>query len=485
MEVKVKLFNPLRIQIRTEDTDYMEMMKEEFTSYVEGFRFMPQYRAGGWNGRVCMINKFNHTLPYGLLMDLVRVHKKKFRNNRIVIDDEVKNLFKGPKFRPKWNLSLEPYPYQRDCILASLNHTKGIIKSATASGKSLVIAYIIRTLLDRKKSGVKKAIIVVSGKSLMEQFYKDLSEYGFDPDILGRVYAKKKEWEKQVVISTWQSLSKNHKKLDEFEAIIVDEVHGAKAHELKKILSKSAKAKYRLGFTGTLHATDLDNWNVKSYLGPVIREYPAGLLAEQGYISKCNIKMLNVEYVKDEWEGSYDEIKDEVFQRPFRLELMGRIVESVDHNILMLVGKVEKEGDFLKDYLMSSTSKEVVFISGRDGIETREKWRAECGKRKNIALIATYGIFQQGINIPSLKYIILASPFKAKIRVLQSVGRALRKHADKEEGAIIFDIHDHTKFFGNHGNMRLRFYDSENFDIKEYLFEEGRLIETNELFLDL
>ena len=92
---------------------------------------------------------------------------------------------------------------------------------------------------------------------------------------------------------------------------------------------------------------------------------------------------------------------------------------------------------------------------------------------RNIALIATYGIYQQGVNIPNLKYIVLASPFKSKIRVLQSIGRSLRVHADKEDGAYIFDIHDHTKFFDKHGDMRYRFYDSEKFNIDEYLFEEG------------
>jgi len=82
------------------------------------------------------------------------------------------------------------------------------------------------------------------------------------------------------------------------------------------------------------------------------------------------------------------------------------------------------------------------------------------------------GIFQQGINIPNLKYIILASPFKSKIRVLQSVGRALRKHSDKKNGAYIFDIHDHTNYFGKHGDIRYKHYRHEKFNVTNYLFEE-------------
>jgi superfamily II DNA or RNA helicase len=114
-----------------------------------------------------------------------------------------------------------------------------------------------------------------------------------------------------------------------------------------------------------------------------------------------------------------------------------------------------------------------VFLSGRDDIDVREKWRHECNKRNDVCLIATYGIFQMGINIPNLKYIVLAAPFKAKIRILQSIGRALRKHVDKETGALIFDITDQVKFFGKYGIIRIRYYDAEDFEVKEIVLHEG------------
>jgi superfamily II DNA or RNA helicase len=240
---------------------------------------------------------------------------------------------------------------------------------------------------------------------------------------------------------------------------------------MKNLLSNSTNARYRLGFTGTMHSHDLDNWNTKSYLGPVIREYSSGFLAEQGYVSKCVVNVLNVEY-KTEFEGDYHTIRDEVFRNDYRLKMIKHLAKELDHNVLLLVDKVEKEGDFLKDYL-KDIGKEVVFLSGRDDIDVREKWRFECMKRDNICLIATYGIFQAGINIPNLKYIIFASPFKAKIRVLQSIGRALRKYANKEEGAQIYDIADQVKFFNKYGIIRIRHYDAEEFEVKESVIFEG------------
>jgi len=475
--VTVSLHTPLTIQIETEDGDYLDQIKEHFTSYVQGFQYMNAWKAGNWDGKVCLIHKFNNTLPYGLLFDLVRIHKKNFPRNRLIIQPEVKSLFKGTNYQLS-SLNLKPYPYQKDCISACFKYTKGIIRSATASGKSLVISYIVYTLLNKKKSKVNRALVVVPTKQLVEQFYKDMIvEYGIPENLIGRVYQKYKHWDKPITISTWQSISRNHDKLPNYEVVIMDECHGVKSVELKKILSKVTRAYYRLGFTGTLHSDELDNWNTKSYLGPVIREYPSGLLAEEGYISKCSVKMLNIEYQQDEWEGVYNDVKDEVFVNEYRNELLKMLVGEIDHNVLVLVGKVEKEGEFLYDQLSSIPDKEVVFLSGRDDVDLREEWRERCKKETNIVMIATYGIFTMGLNIPNLKYLILAAPFKSKIRVLQSIGRSLRKHSNKEKGAIVFDIVDQTKYFGKYGDIRVRYYDQEGFDVKDFVFEEGDSID--------
>jgi hypothetical protein len=110
---------------------------------------------------------------------------------------------------------------------------------------------------------------------------------------------------------------------------------------------KSVRAKYRLGFTGTMHSGVLDNWNTKSFLGPILKEYPSGLLADKGFISKCNVNVLNLEYKGEAYEGTYDEVKDEVFTNSFRISLINDLVDRLT-TILLLVGKVEKEGDYLK-----------------------------------------------------------------------------------------------------------------------------------------
>jgi superfamily II DNA or RNA helicase len=480
--LKIAQVDPLTLQILTKDREDINKVKEGLTAYVEGFEFMPAGKGGNWDGKTSMIST-NGSFPYGILFDIIKVHKKHFSNIPIKLSKTTKSIFTGPEIDIEYNLSLKPRPYQKDCIESALKHTKGIIRSSTASGKSLVIAYIISNLFSNKILGKSnKALIVVPSKGLIKQFHNDLVEYGIDDKKIGEVYSNRKQWDKNIVISTWQSLSRNRKKLNEFGCIIVDEVHGAKSYELKKCLQKATTAKYRLGFTGTMHVSDLDNWNTKAYLGPIIREYPSGLLAEEGWISKCNVQMINIEYQKQMWKGTYNDVKDEVFNRPYRMKFIEKLVKELDHNVLLLVGKVEDEGDVLKAWLKDDCGKTVEFLSGKDKVEVREEWRKRCMKEKNIALIATYGIYQQGVNIPNLKYVILVSPFKSKIRVLQSIGRSLRKHADKENGAYIFDLCDQTKYFKKHSDIRLRYYNAEKFNITEYVLIEGDDIDISSLF---
>jgi superfamily II DNA or RNA helicase len=479
-EINIEKFDDLSIKIDTDDYQYLNDLKEYFTDYVPNFQFMPQYQCGGWNGKTSMLNPMDKSLPFGLFMDFLKFHNKYYPFKKLNIEKDVKNIFKGCEPDFKWDLELKPYDFQEECIKAALKYSKGIIRSATASGKSLMITYIIKTL--KEKGCLGKCIIIVPSLSLIEQFVGDIKDYGFEIDI-GKVNSKKKEWDKTLVISTWQTLAKNHDVLNNYNTVIVDEVHGAKAHELKKILSNCTRAKYRLGFTGTLPTAKVDLWNIKSFLGPVIKDYPAGYLADKGYIAKCNVNMLYINY-NTGYNGFYDDIKDNLFRNPYRLEVLDNIIRMLENkgNALILVGKVEKEGEFLEEYLKTSKNeKKLAFLSGKDDVSRREKWRRRCNYGKGICLIATYGIFQAGINIPSLKYIIMASPFKSKIRVLQSIGRSLRKHASKANGAQIFDLVDETKYFSDHGSKRLRYYNSEKFDVNEILLEEGNPIQIDNI----
>lgn len=468
MDYKVQLFlgDNYKIKIKSNHNDYLVDMKEEFAIHVPNYFFMGKYKAGMWDGCTHYISERGF-LPYGLLLDFMRTSLKLFPNVKIVPDDGVKALFKGPQLPIKYDLSLQPRPYQKEAIEICLERTKGIIQSATASGKSLVISYIIKHLLsNREVTGVKKCLIIVPSIGLTGQFKEDMISYGLPENLIGEVHSKSKEWDKHIVISTWQSLKSNHDKLELFECIIVDEVHKAKAFELKKILSKS-RSHYRFGFTGTLNVHITDLYNTRAFLGPVLKKFSSGFLADKGFISKCNVEVIKLSYPSGTIANDYRGIKTEVFNNSRRFDIISKIVNEADSSILLLVNYIN-EGDRLLKLINRKTNKEPIFLSGKDDVDMREKVRQRIIKGEKLALIATYGIMSTGVNIPNLKYLIIASPIKSKITTLQSIGRILRLHESKVDGATVYDIIDDVKYIKKHGNIRLEYYESEGFDIKNY-----------------
>lgn len=482
--VEIDLYDKLHIKFKTTDLSYLRGLKAYFTEMVEGHWWTPQFRSGRWSGEICLFDGRSKTLPYGLLPEVIKFHKKEFPDYKLKISDAVKRLFKTDGFELEFNLNLPPYPYQEESVREILRYNKGIIRVATAGGKSLIFAYILDILKQARK--VEKQLIIVPSIILITQLYKDLISYNIESKRIGRWGGGYSECDREITIATWQTLQNNLKDLKIYDSVIVDEVHLAKAKVLKAVLSSCTEAFFRFGFSGTLSENRLEQLTMMSYLGPVIAEYSASYLAEEGYISKCTVHMVGLSYDK-KYKGIYEELKTATFKDDFRLSTIADVINSSEQNFLILVSRVQKEGEFLGEYL-SSTLKDrtVIFLSGKTPPSEREEWRLKMAKEKKIVLIATYQIFQLGVNIPPLKYVIFASPVKSKIRVLQSIGRALRKHVSKElTGAHIIDLWDQVKILERHGEIRGRFYTKEGFTIKEYSINSQDKRDLDLLFLEI
>jgi len=470
-DVHLKLVGK-KIVIDSDNFRYLNDIANHFSYYVKNYRFMPRFMSGSWNGKTSLFNKSSRKLPFGLLDDLIKFTLTKYDDLNLTVNDNIKELFCPPKREPIYDLLYYPYWYQEEVIESALKHSKGIFRMPTASGKSLSITYIIKTLLPFSN----KQMIIVPNLGLIKQFYDDLIEYGMSENLLGKVNSTHKQFDKPIVISTWQSLKNNQHEVPKFDTVIVDEVHGAKGKVLKNIIKQST-AQYIFGFTGTIPDHPLEEQEVKSYIGPILKEYSNKEIADGGYISKGNINVVNIKY-KQKFSKDYNIMIEETFNHPLRLNVIRSIINNADGSILLLVGKVEKEGDVLKEMLENYLKgKTIKFLSGRDDANTRAKWQKKVHDKKNIVLIATYGIFQAGINIKSLKHLILVSSFKSNIRVLQSVGRALRMYFNKEDsGAFIWDLVDDTKIIKRHGKQRMNFYERESFNINEFDVIEGKTI---------
>jgi superfamily II DNA or RNA helicase len=111
----------------------------------------------------------------------------------------------------------------------------------------------------------------------------------------------------------------------------------------------------------------------------------------------------------------------------------------------------------------------VYFVYGGTDTSAREKIRGLVETHSKSTTIASFGVFSTGINIRNINNIVLASPSKSKIRVLQSIGRGLRTSSTKDS-VLVYDIADdisyneRRNFTLNHFTERLNIYNEEQFD---------------------
>ncbi len=479
--IYLSLYNNNEIKIDTNNEYLLREIRDHFTLYESNYFWSYKYKSGQWNGKSSLFNSAKRTVPFGLIFELYKFLKSNNYLNNLQVDEEIKKIFKTKNTDLKINYDLKfyPYDYQKEIILDVLKKTRGCYVSSTGSGKSLIIAYIIKILYENNIT--KKHLIIVPTLSLIEQFKTDLIEYGIPKDLIGIANKNKKEFDSTILVSTWQTLKRNKDKITSFDMSVCDEVHFSKSKVINKIMATcSANMKYVLGVTGTMPSNKLEYLRVLSYIGPVWKEFKSTELANQGYLSSCNIKHIKIKY-KNSFKGEYREVKQEVFETPYRLKIIKSIVENTKHT-LILVEKVEDEGEFLNKYLKENSKKEIIFLSGKSKAEEREYWRNKMETDENLVIIATYGIFSTGINIKSLKNIVISTSSKSKIRILQSIGRSLRKHKGKDSGAFIWDLHDMVKNLKEHGNSRERFYINEGFEIETIEMNEKIDKNVNKLF---
>jgi len=315
----------------------------------------------------------------------------------------------------------------------------------------------------------KKILIIVPTTSLVEQMVNDFCDYGWSADdFVHKIYSgKDKNTNKNIIISTWQSIYKFPKRyFDDIDCVIGDEAHLFKSKSLTGIMTKLHNAKYRFGFTGTLDGSKTHKWVLEGLFGDCEQVTKTDTLIKSGYLSKFRIKVLLCKHPAQHFETYHDEI-EYLINHKGRNNLIKNLVKDLTGNTLVLFNYVEKHGDPLHDLINSSIepTRKLFFVHGGTDVEDREEVRLLTETENDAIIIASYGTFSTGINIKRLHNIIFASPSKSRIRNLQSIGRVLRKGEGKDM-ATLYDIADNIggqNYTLRHLNDRVNIYNDENF----------------------
>lgn len=445
-------------------------LADHLTFTVPGARFMPAVQNKYWDGKIRLYNTMTALTYAGLVKAICEFANS--RNYEVEIDPQLMPPLPDqhlPIRIPK--STKEPRDYQIEAFTTAIQNSRGIFLCPTASGKSL-IAYMIGGYYRAK------TLIIVPTISLVFQMKADFESYAGKPLNIHCITAGvDKQSDEMIVISTWQSIFKMPKQwFNQFDVIIGDEVHLFKATSLKSIMEKSDQVKYRFGLTGTLDGSLTNTTTLEGLFGPVKQVVTSSELMDANYIAKLKIKAIVLKYSdqerKDVSKQTYQQEVKFISEHLKRNKFLTNLMISFNQNSLLLFNKID-HGKLLFDMIKTKVAddRDVYLIYGGVDGDEREEIRTVFNTKSNAIIVASYGTFSTGVNIPNLHNVVFGSPSKSRIRVLQSIGRGLRLHDDKD----FLNVHDivddlkyktRTNFMLQHFSERANIYNQENFNYK-------------------
>ncbi len=432
-------------------------------------RHMPSYKLGRWDGtktyfgiggtgylaHLDVILPIVEDAGYEILIEDLRQHSK------IEFEPITENYWADqgktwPKGHPEAGTPIVLRDYQFDVVNKFLANTQALQEVATGAGKTITTA-----TLSHLCEPYGRTMVIVPNKSLVVQTEEDYRNLGLD---VGVYFGDRKELGKTHTICTWQSLNVLDKKsydnatlsLAEFiegvAAIIIDEVHQAKADVLTKLLTQNfSNCAIRWGLTGTVPKEAWEFQGILASIGPVINQVSAHDLQEKGVLANLQINILQTNDVQV--FRNYQEEYSFLVTDDHRISWIGNKIKeiSLSGNTLVLVNRIDT-GDKLTAMLPDS-----VFISGAVKLTDRKEEYDEIKTSSDKIIVATYGVAAVGINIPRIFNLVLIEPGKSFVRVIQSIGRGIRRAEDKDH-VEIWDITSACKYAKRHLTERKKFY---------------------------
>ena len=472
----------VNVKIEGLDLDARRRLVNQFKYDVPYARYLPAVRLGRWDGKVSYFqlggSTFVNLLPdiipvleemgYDIELDDQREYRTTFEFDRVTEDTFADITW--PKAHPQAGEPILLRDYQVEIVNNFLSNPQCLQEVATGAGKTIMTAALSHAVTPYGRS-----IVIVPNKSLVTQTEKDYINLGLD---VGVFFGDRKEFGRTHTICTWQSLNvllKNTRNqsaditigefLEDVVCVIVDEVHMAKAEALKTLLTGvMAEVPIRWGLTGTIPKEEFESKALLVTLGPVVSRLAASELQGRGVLAQCHVNIVQLvdhaEYTNYQSELKY------LLEEPGRLDAMARLIQQVNDtgNTLVLVDRIAA-GEELVRRLTNA-----VFISGGTKAGDRQDHYDEVANVDDKIIVATYGVAAVGINIPRIFNLVLVEPGKSFVRVIQSIGRGIRKAEDKDH-VEIWDVTSTCRYAKRHLAKRKAYYRDANYPFTQEKLE--------------
>lgn len=505
MPVIIKKIDNSFIQIKNVDINLSRKLKDNFSFFTQNYRFHPKYKSGLWNGQINLFNIQTGKLPFGLAKRAIKIVRE--YTTDVVIDfsifdkgldiskEEILNFCKKIKFEHI------PYDHQIEATLKCLKSKRMTIESATSSGKSLNLFLVSNFLMMNNKD--EKILIIVPTVQLVKQLSKDFVDYAKNwkkyDEYIHEIYSgQSKDTDKQITISTYQSLIVMTKNGDvgleyfkQFTTMMVDECQIIFSNlenikSVNKIINNCSNAENKFGFSGSLLNSHSTEMQLNGLFGPVKRIVNAKDLIDAGILAKFKIKSIILEYSTDrkiELKSLIDNVKknQKVETQKYNCEIsyIREISERFDFlisfctkikkNTIVLFKSIDYGNKIYKE-LYKHSGKRVYFIDGTVPVLKREEIRENMEKYDNCVLVGSIGTISTGINIKNVYNCVIIESIKSEIKIIQSIGRILRKLEGKE--SVLYDIADNLSlrnwscYSMRHLKSRLNTYSKEHHSVK-------------------
>lgn len=482
-DIEIIEIDKCSLRVKAEESILREL-HEYYTFEVPGYQFTPKFQSGLWDGRIRLFNLWENKLPAGLLIKTIEWAKKNdysitVENSLLPVsipDSEIDDLYNSLNLPSQ----IIKESHQIDLIKKGLQFKRALLLGPTGMGKSLIIYALSKIGI---KETNKKALIVVPTKNLVSQFPEEFKNYGYDKETYK--FSEKKDVNSncEIFVSTWHSLYKLPQSFfDKFGIVIFDEVHFATAKSVNTLMSKTKNVEYKFGLTATLQDAKCHTLNLQGAFGPIFSATTTKKLIESGKLTPVKIYAILLKHPEDICKKaktiSYHEEIEIITSSVKRNSFLLKFVSKLNGNSIVLFRHV-KHGRLLYESFkkFNSGDRPIYYIDGSIDSNEREEIRQKIEKDQNAILVASFATMSTGVNIKNLFNAIFVHPSAGKIRVLQSIGRILRKLSGKTE-ARLFDIADdmmhkkHKNTTFEHFLIRLEAYQNEEHPV---IFKEIKL----------
>lgn len=475
MQARLIIKDEVNVKIEGLSLGDRKALVNKFKYEIPGARYQPSVRLGRWDGKVSFFQLSGSTyinlLPeilayldaegYDIEVDDLRQYSTVFEFDKVTESTFAHKTW--PKGHPAAGKPISIRDYQIEIVNNFLANPQSVQEVATGAGKTIMTA-----ALSASVEHYGRSIVIVPNKDLVRQTEADYLNLSLD---VGVYFGDRKDFGKTHTICTWQSLNALMKSTQSGEAdctigefiegvvcVMVDEVHMAKADALKTLLTGIfAHVPIRWGLTGTIPKEEYAYQAIFCGLGNVVGKLAAKDLQDAGHLAQCHVNVLQlIDHV--EYKDYQSELKYLV-STSARLDFLAQKILEINEtgNTLILVDRVATGKD-----LAEKMGDRAVFVSGATKATTRKEEYDSVATSSDKIIVATYGVAAVGINIPRIFNLVLLESGKSFTRVIQSIGRGIRK-ADDKDFVQIWDITSTCKFSKRHLTKRKVFYNEAHY----------------------